>query len=75
MSSWDPGSGRHFVWLSVNEAARLLRVTHRMPYRFIDEEPLPASRFGRVIRLLRPEVEELIDTRRIAPGELGVSES
>jgi len=39
-------------------------------YRFIDSGDLPAYRFGRVIRLRRPEVVAFIETRRIEPGTL-----
>lgn len=57
-------------WLSTAEAARALGITPRTLYRFIDQGELPAYRFGRVIRLRRPEVEAFIESCRIQPGSL-----
>ena len=57
-------------WLSTAEAARILGVTPRTLYRFIDNGELPAYRFGRVIRLRDTEVEAFIEACRIAPGTL-----
>ena len=48
----------------------MLGITPRTLYRFIDSGDLPAYRFGRVIRLRRPEVVAFIETRRIEPGTL-----
>ena len=58
-------------WLSSAEAARLLGVTTRTLYRFIDLGELPAYRFGRVIRLQALDVFAFIDSHRIDPGSLG----
>ena len=57
-------------WLSTAESARRLGVTPRTLYRFIDEGQVPAYRFGRVIRLKENEVDEFIESCRIAPGTL-----
>ncbi len=62
--------GDAIEWLSTNAAARHLGVTTRTLYRFIDEGQIPAYRFGRVIRLQRPDVEAFIERCRIAPGTL-----
>lgn len=51
--------------MSSDETARLLGVTVRTVYRFVDAGRLPAYRFGRVIRFRRHEVEQFIDASRI----------
>jgi excisionase family DNA binding protein len=57
-------------WLSTAAAAKHLGVTPRTLYRFIDEDGLPAYRFGRVIRLKRSDVDAYIESCRIEPGSL-----
>jgi excisionase family DNA binding protein len=49
-------------WLSSAEASQLIGVTLRTLYRFIDEGRLPAYRLGRVVRLLRADVERFLST-------------
>jgi excisionase family DNA binding protein len=60
----------NIIWLSTAAAARRLGITSRTLYRFIDEGDLPAYRFGRVIRLKQDDVDQYIETCRIAPGSL-----
>lgn len=57
-------------WMSSGEAAEYLGITTRTLYRFIDDGLLPAYRFGRVIRLQRPDVDAFIEASRISPGDL-----
>ena len=57
-------------WMSTGEAARRLGVTVRTLYRLIDENQLPAYKFGRVIRLKESQVNDFIEASRIAPGSL-----
>jgi excisionase family DNA binding protein len=57
-------------WVSTKEAAAYLGVNLRTLYRFIDEGELPAYKFGRVIRLLRSDLDVFIERARIAPGSL-----
>jgi excisionase family DNA binding protein len=57
-------------WLGTQEAARMLGVTPRTLYRFIDEGQLAAYKFGRVIRLKEADVEAFIEQARIEPGTL-----
>ncbi|MHB8220518.1 MAG: helix-turn-helix domain-containing protein [Acidimicrobiales bacterium] len=57
-------------WLSTKEAADRLGVALRSLYRFIDEGELVAYKFGRVIRLREGDVEDFIESCRIAPGQL-----
>lgn len=57
-------------WLSTGEAARILGITARTLYRFIDEGQVPAYRFGRVIRLKSGEVEAFVESCRIVPGTI-----
>lgn len=57
-------------WLSTGAAAKRLGVTTRTLYRFVDEDGLPAYRFGRVIRLKKADVDAYIESCRIAPGAL-----
>jgi excisionase family DNA binding protein len=56
--------------LSTHEAARVLGITPRTLYRFINDGDLPAYKIGRVIRLRRGEVEEFIESTRVKPGDL-----
>lgn len=58
-------------WLGTAAAAELLGVQSRTLYRFIDEGRLPAYRFGRVIRVMRSDLEDFVRSCRIAPGSLG----
>ena len=57
-------------WIGTPEACARLGVTLRTLYRFIDSGQLPAYKMGRVIRLRAHEVEEFIQSARIAPGTL-----
>ena len=57
-------------WISTKDAAQYLGVNLRTLYRFIDEGELPAYKFGRVIRLLRADLDVFIEHARIAPGSL-----
>lgn len=58
------------IWLGTQEAARLLGVTPRTLYRFIDEGQLPAYKLGRVIRLKESDLVAFIEGARIEPGTL-----
>lgn len=57
-------------WLSTATAAEMLGVQSRTLYRFIDEGRLPAYRFGRVIRVMRADLEQFVVSCRIEPGTL-----
>jgi excisionase family DNA binding protein len=57
-------------WLSTADAARMLGITPRTLYRFINQGDLPAYRFGRVIRVKRDDVETFVEASRIEPGTL-----
>lgn len=57
-------------WLSTATAAEMLGVQSRTLYRFIDEGRLPAYRFGRVIRVMRADLEQFVVSCRIEPGSL-----
>lgn len=48
-------------WVSTAEAARMLGVTPRTLYRWIDAGLLTAHRFGRVVRLRRDDVLRMRD--------------
>ena len=63
-------SEQQIRWMSTKEAAEHLGVTLRSLYRFIDEGSLAAFKFGRVIRLRAADVEQFIESCRIAPGSL-----
>lgn len=47
-------------WMGTQAAARHLDVTTRGLYRLIDEGVVPAFRMGRVIRLRRSDVDEVL---------------
>lgn len=57
-------------WISTKDSATYLGVNLRTLYRFIDEGELPAYKFGRVIRLLRSDLDVFIEHSRIPPGSL-----
>lgn len=63
---WD----RDPLWVSTTEAARLLGVTSRTVYGFIDDGSLPAYRMGRKIQVLAADVDEFVEAARIQPGSL-----
>lgn len=63
-------SAEEINWLGTKDAARMLGVTSRTLYRFINEGQLPGYRFGRVIRLKADEVTAFIESCRIEPGTL-----
>ena len=58
------------VWMSTQEAARRLGITTRTLYRFVDEGSLAADKMGRVFRLKQSDVDQFIESSRIAPGTL-----
>jgi len=57
-------------WLNTGTAAKRLGITVRTLYRLINEDELPAYKFGRVIRLQKAEVDEFIRRSRIPAGSL-----
>jgi excisionase family DNA binding protein len=57
-------------WASTADAADYLGLTTRTVYRFINDGELPAYKMGRVIRILRSDLDAFIASRRIAPGTL-----
>ncbi len=64
------GMSEPIRWMSTREASERLGVTLRTLYRFIDEGQLAAYKFGRVIRIKEGDVEDFIESARIAPGSL-----
>ena len=64
-------SDTQIVWLNTETAAKRLGITTRTLYRFINEGGLPAYRMGRVIRVKQTDVDDFIESSRIAPGTLG----
>lgn len=65
-----PMAAAEIHWLSTAEAARMLGVSLRTLYKFIDEGQVPAYKFGRVIRLQEAELQSFISGSRIEPGTL-----
>jgi excisionase family DNA binding protein len=59
VATGDHPDGSEYV--STAEAARMLGVTPRTLYRWIDDGTLSAYRFGRIVRLRRAEVERFGD--------------
>src|SRR5687768_3857526 len=57
-------------WMSSVGAAKYLGITGSSLYRLIDDGVLPAYRFGRVIRLKLPEIDEYVQRSRIKTGDL-----
>lgn len=58
------------TWLSTGETARMLGITPRTLYRFLDEGRLKSFRIGRVIRCREEDVIEFIESCVIEPGTL-----
>ena len=59
------------VWMETRAPATECGVTTRTLYRFINEGELPAYRFGRVLRLRKTDIDEFVESKRVAPGSLG----
>ena len=57
--------------MGTTEATKYIGLHYQTLWRMIDEEGLPAYRFGRIIRLRRSEIDEFIQSKRIQPGMLG----
>ena len=57
-------------WVGTTAAAEYLGITLRTLYRLIDSAQLPAYRIGRVIRVLRTDLDQFLEAARIEPGEL-----
>jgi excisionase family DNA binding protein len=66
----DTDEGGELGWMSTKAASAYLGITARTLYRFIDEGALPAYKMGRVIRLMRRDVDAFIESSRVAPGTL-----
>lgn len=56
--------------MGTTDAMTYLGVQLRTLYRLIDEDQIPAYKFGRLIRLKREDVEAFVDGARIQPGTL-----
>lgn len=57
-------------WVSTREASRQLGITVRTLYRLIDGGQIAAYKFGRVIRMKQPDIDDYIERARISPGDL-----
>ena len=57
-------------WLGTKEASERLGITLRTLYRILDEGQIPAYKLGRVIRVKEADVEDFVESARIAPGSL-----
>lgn len=74
MARVDVVTATDINWVRSTDAARRLGVTPRTLYRFIDDGKIPAYRFGRVIRLKESEIDDFIESSRIAPGTLNIAD-
>lgn len=54
-------------WLNVAEAARYLNVGERFVRRLIEERRLRFHRFGRLIRLRRPDLDAFANSNPVDP--------
>ena len=57
-------------WLGAPAAAKRLGVGLRTLYGLIEDEGLPAYRFGRVIRIRAQDLEAFLERSRIKKGDL-----
>lgn len=62
------------TWISTGEAAAIIGVRPNTLYRLIDRGEPTAYRFGRVIRLTETDVYAYIESARIRPGDLGITD-
>lgn len=49
--------------ISVEEAAKILGISRGLAYSMVHEKRIPALRFGRVIRVPRHALEQLLDNQ------------
>lgn len=57
-------------WFTTQGAAKRLGVTTSTLHRFINEGSLTAHRMGRVMRIMRSDVESFIEGARVKPGSI-----
>lgn len=57
-------------WFDTATAARLLGVTRRTVWRFIDAGELPATRKGKNIKVHRADIDAYLEANRVQPGSL-----
>src|SRR5437763_7209085 len=61
-------------WMSTKEVCEALEVALRTLYRYIDSGELPAYKMGRLIRLRRRDVEQLIAASKMQPGDIAAAQ-
>ncbi len=61
---------KYIQWVGSNEASEYLGLTLRTLYRLIDEGQVPCYQFGRVYRLKKEDLDQLIENCRVKPGKL-----
>ena len=64
------GDDDPIIWLSSAQAAKLVGVTTRTLYAFIDAGDLVAYKMGRVLRIKKSDALAFIERSRVAPGSL-----
>ena len=57
-------------WLSTADAASRLGINTRTLYRLIDDDKIPAYKFGRVIRIQGKDIDAFLESARVEPGSL-----
>lgn len=57
-------------WVSAKKAAEILGIGPRTLYRYIDHQGLKAYRMGRLIRIMKTDLEAFIEQSKIRPGDL-----
>lgn len=55
--------------LTVAEAARMCRISRNAAYKAIERGELPAVRFGKLFRIPRKALEELLDSKAVTIGQ------
>ena len=56
------------VLLTVREAAGMLRISRNLAYDLVERGEIPAIRLGRLIRVPRARLEELLDSGSARSG-------
>lgn len=64
-----PPEESEITWVTVAEAAEVMRVSKMTVYRLIQAQELRAARIGRSLRIARNDLEKYLREAQARPGE------
>lgn len=64
-----PPEAPEITWVTVAEAAEVMRVSKMTVYRLIQAQELRAARIGRSLRIARNDLEKYLREAQAGPGE------